>query len=198
MTDSRAILRRQHRERRAALPAPARIQAAEAMARHLEALPALGAPGYVAGYWAVGGEMSLHAVLHRLTGGAVYCLPMLMRDGRLRFAPWRPGDELVPNRFGIPEPAVAASSTIAPEDLAVALVPLVAFDAHGHRLGAGGGWYDRSFAFRHAHPSSPPPLLVGVGYEAQREARLPAEPWDVGMDMLATEAGLFPAIATDT
>jgi 5-formyltetrahydrofolate cyclo-ligase len=196
VTDSRAILRRQHRERRAALPAPARIQAAEAMARHLEALPALGSPGYVAGYWAVGGEMSLHAVLHRLSNGAVYCLPMLMRDGRLRFAPWRPGDELVPNRFGIPEPAVSASSTLAPEDLAVALVPLVAFDAHGHRLGAGGGWYDRSFSFRLSRSSAPSPLLVGVGYEAQREPRLAAEPWDVGMDMLATEAGLFAAIPT--
>jgi 5-formyltetrahydrofolate cyclo-ligase len=197
VTDSRAILRRQHRERRAALPAPARIQAAEAMARHLEAIPALRQPGYVAGYWAVGGEMSLHAVLHRLADGAVYCLPLLMRDGRLRFAPWRPGDELVPNRFGIPEPAVAASSTLGPEDLAVALVPLVAFDAHGHRLGAGGGWYDRSFAFRLARSSAPPPLLVGVGYEAQREPHLPAEAWDVGMDMLATEAGLFPAAPAD-
>ncbi len=196
MTDSRAILRRQHRERRAALPAPARIQAAGAMARHLEALPALRQPGYVAGYWAVGGEMSLHAVLHRLCDGAVYCLPVLMRDGRLRFAPWRPGDDLAPNRFGIPEPAVSASSTLAPEDLAAALVPLVAFDAEGHRLGAGGGWYDRSFAFRLAASAAPSPLLVGVGYESQREERLAAEPWDVSMDMLATEAGLFPALRT--
>jgi len=72
------------------------------------------------------------------------------------------------------------------------LVPLVAFDDAGNRLGMGAGYYDRSFAFRRAAPS--PPLLVGVGYEFQRVPALAAQPWDVPLDAVLTERGLqrFP------
>ena len=68
-------------------------------------------------------------------------------------------------------------------------MPLVAFSAAGTRLGMGGGYYDRSFAFRHGRGA--PPRLVGVGYGFQREDALAAEPWDVPLDAVATEAGLF-------
>src|SRR5690606_26994955 len=94
------------------------------------------------------GELPLHFVQLRLAPGQVWCLPCLQDDGSLRFAPWRPGDALKPNRYGIPEPDVAPSSTLAGADLAVVLMPLLGFDAAGHRLGMGGGYYDRSFAFR--------------------------------------------------
>jgi 5-formyltetrahydrofolate cyclo-ligase len=184
----RQHIRTRMREQRAALPPAARMQAAEAIATHLLSDPAFG-PGYVAGYWAMGGELPLHVLQMRLRPDQVWCLPCLEPGGRLRFAPWRPGDLLLPNRFGIPEPAVAPSSRLAPEDMAVVLLPLVAFSPTGDRLGMGGGYYDRSFAFRRQAPA--PPRLVGVGYGFQRRETLPAESWDVPLDAVVTEDGLL-------
>lgn len=184
----RKQLRAAMRSRRQALPAAARMQAAEALSQHLLADPDF-TDGYVAGYWAMGGEVPLHVLQMRLRPGQVWCLPCLEDDGSLRFAPWRPGDALESNRFGIPEPALSPDARLSPQDMTVILLPLLAFDLEGHRLGMGGGWYDRSLAFRHHHPA--PPRLVGVGYAFQQVAKLPAEAWDVPLDAVVTEAGLL-------
>ncbi len=183
--DARAGLRRDLRQRRRALPAAQRIAAAEALAQRLLALPFLPASGHVAGYWAMDGEIGLHAFQLRLPAGLVYCLPVLHGE-ELRFAPWRAGDGLVTNRFGIPEPDVAPSSALAPEQMALVVMPLVGFDDQGHRLGMGGGWYDRSFAWRIAAPA--PPWLVGVGFEVQRTSALDVQDWDVRPDAICTES----------
>lgn len=187
MTDHRTTLRRELRALRRTQPAAARIGGAEALAAQLSALPFAPQTGYVAGYWATDGEIALHAWQLRLPPGCVYCLPVLHEDQRLRFAPWRPGDALVANRFGIPEPDVADSSLLLPEDVSLIVLPLVGFDARGHRLGMGGGWYDRSFAFRQRRPA--PPWLVGAAFELQRVERLDAADWDVALDAVCTEAG---------
>ena len=183
--DARAGLRRDLRQRRRALPPAQRIAAAEALAQRLLALPFLPASGHVAGYWAMDGEIGLHAFQLRLPAGLVYCLPVLHGE-ELRFAPWRAGDGLVTNRFGIPEPDVAPSSALAPEQMALVVMPLVGFDDQGHRLGMGGGWYDRSFAWRIAAPA--PPWLVGVGFEVQRTSALDVQDWDVRPDAICTES----------
>ena len=195
-TPDRLDIRREMIAHRQALLAPARIAAATALADHLSHHPALEGTGYVAGYWAVRGEMSLHALLGGPRAGFVYCLPIVMPGSRLRFAPWRFGDPLVQNRFGIPEPDVAPSSTLAPEDLDAVLVPLVAFDRRGNRLGSGAGFYDRSFAFLRAAPRRPAkPLLIGVGYGFQEAPSLPAADWDVPLDLVATDHELIDCSA---
>jgi 5-formyltetrahydrofolate cyclo-ligase len=188
-------IRRRLRAQRAALDAPARMAAAEAVAKHFrENADLLGHPGYVAGYWAMGGEVPLHALQVRLFPGQVWCLPMLpdALPGPLAFAPWHHGDPLVTNRYGIPEPDVSAPSRLLAEELHVVLVPLVAFDDAGNRVGMGAGYYDRSFASRKSTPA--PPLLVGVGYEFQRVPALAAQAWDIPLDAVLTERGLqrFP------
>ncbi|TMN16865.1 5-formyltetrahydrofolate cyclo-ligase [Pseudoxanthomonas sp. X-1] len=190
MSDSDALpaLRARLRERRRALPAAARIAGAEALATRLLALPFLPERGYVAGYWATDGEIGLHAFQLKLPAGLVYCLPVLHGE-ELRFAPWRAGDGLVTNRFGIPEPDVAPSSALEPEQMALVVMPLVGFDDTGHRLGMGGGWYDRSFAARTA--SAPPPWLVGVGFETQRTELPPPRAWDVRPDAICTESSML-------
>lgn len=185
MSEPRRGLRRRLRERRNTLPAAARIAAAESFAERAATLPALQQGGYVAGYWAVAGELSLHALLPRLPAGCLYCLPQLHADGRLRFAPWRLGDPLVANRYGIPEPDVEPASCLDAGDLRAALLPLLGFDRRGHRLGMGGGWYDRSFAFR--RETAAPPHLIGVGYAFQEIEGLAAAAWDVPLDLVATE-----------
>lgn len=197
MTDHRAAprkaLRDTLRERRRQLPPATRIAAAEALSARLLALPFAPSEGHVAGYWAVDGEIALHVWQLRLPPDVRYCLPVLGEDGLLRFAPWRPGEALVANRFGIPEPAGAQA--LSAEAMAMIVLPLVGFDAMGQRLGMGGGWYDRSLAFRRER-TAPPPWLVGAGFSVQHIDTLPTEPWDVPLDAVCTESETFPSDAT--
>lgn len=179
--------RRALRAIRRAIPPASRIAAAEALAARL--LPTL-PDGPIAGYWAIDGELPLHVLQLRLPPGSTWCLPVLWEpDQTLRFAPWRAGEALVSNRFGIPEPDVPAASLLLPADMAAVLMPLTGFDAAGRRLGMGGGWYDRSFAFRREATS--PPLLVGIGFDQQQVDAVPVQPWDVVPDRIATPTRLI-------
>lgn len=187
-TAHRRQLRSQLRERRRALPAAQRIAAADRLAAHLLALPFAQHTGHVAGYWAMDGEIALHAWQLKLPHGCTYCLPVIAGE-RLAFAPWRPGDALGSNRYGIPEPLVEPDALLSAEQMSLVVLPLVGFDATGGRLGMGGGWYDRSFAFRHDSPA--PPWLVGAGFGFQRlDAPLDAAPWDVPLDAACTESDI--------
>ncbi|MBN6152568.1 5-formyltetrahydrofolate cyclo-ligase [Xanthomonas sp. AmX2] len=189
MTEDRARLRKHLRDTRRALPAGERIAAAEGLAERLLALPFLPREGFVGGYWALDGEIALHAFQLRLPDSLRYCLPVLHEDATLRFAPWRPGAPLRSNRYGIPEPDVDAADALAPAQMALVVTPLVGFDAAGQRLGMGGGWYDRSFAFRQTR--TPPPWLVGAAFAVQQTAPLCAETWDVALDAICTERQTF-------
>lgn len=183
---ARDTMRRELRAKRRALPAAIRIAAAEALASRLLTLPFAPVSGPVAGYWAMDGEMALHVWQMRLPRECTYCLPVLHEDGRLRFAPWRAGAALATNRFGIPEPDVPASALLPAEAMAFVVAPLVAFDAQGHRLGMGGGWYDRTFAFRRDRPA--PPHLIGAAFAAQQVESVFPEAWDMPLDALCTES----------
>lgn len=194
MIVDRAQLRRSLRERRRAIPAMERIAAAESLAQRLLALPFVPPSGHVAGYWAMDGEIALHAWQLQLPPALVYCLPVLCEDARLRFAPWRPGDALVTNRYGIPEPDLPPNAMIDADAMALVVVPLVGFDARGQRLGMGGGWYDRSFAARRQNARNTraaPPWLVGAGFAAQQIDVISAEPWDVALDAVCSERDTF-------
>jgi len=188
MTDPRNALRQQLRQARRNIPARERIDAAESLAEQLRALPFLPERGHVAGYWAMDGEIALHVFQMRLPAGLVYCLPVLEAAGgenRLAFAPWRPGDPLVSNRYGIPEPDVDAAMLLEPGEISLAILPLVGFDDAGNRLGMGAGWYDRSFAFRRDRAA--PPWLVGAAFSSQRVDALDHREWDVPLDAVCTE-----------
>jgi 5-formyltetrahydrofolate cyclo-ligase len=196
-TPDTAALRREIRARRAGLSPALRIAAAQQVADRLRALSILPSEGFAAGYWAVGGEIALHAWQVALPPSLIYCLPVLGDDGLLRFAPWRAGEALVANRFGIPEPDVQPSSLLPADRLALAIVPLVAFDARCHRIGMGGGWYDRTFAARAAGQCAAP-VLVGAAYEIQRVETLAPSSWDVPLDAVCTEATTYLRNTIDT
>jgi 5-formyltetrahydrofolate cyclo-ligase len=181
-------LRASLRSRRQAIPAAERMRAAEAIVPPLLAFPELALPCYVAGYWAMGGELPLHVLQLRLPAHCVWCLPCIQPDDSLRFAPWRPGDPLGANRFGIPEPSLGPEAQLNALELSLVLMPLLGFSASGQRLGMGGGFYDRTFAFR--RDSAAPPRLVGVAYAVQEAPEWNAEPWDVHLDAVVTEHGL--------
>lgn len=192
----RERLRAQLRAQRERLAPAERIAAAAGVAAALEQLPEFIVDERVAGYWAVGGEVPLHVALAALTArGQTYCLPVLDAAQALRFAPWRQGVALQANRYGIPEPQCSPADLLAPAALDLVLVPLVGFDRSGHRLGTGGGYYDRSFAFLKGVARPAQPILVGIGYSFQELSALPARDWDIQMDFVATERELIGCTA---
>lgn len=172
------------RKRRREIAPAQRIAAANALAENLLSLAFAPQSGLVAGYWAMGGEVALHTWQLNLPTTCTYCLPVLNGE-RLGFAPWRPGDPLISNQYGIPEPDVPHSTLLCPEEMALIVLPLVAFDGRGARLGMGGGWYDRSFAFRQNMPA--PPWLVGAAFALQQLDRIKTADWDVPLDAVCTD-----------
>ena len=144
----------------------------------------------IALYLGLGGEVSLTPVLSALwkQGKQVY-LPRIQANGNLSFHQHFPFRKLFKNRYGIFEPSMS-NPLIAPWRLDVVVTPLVGFDSQCQRLGMGGGFYDRTFAFKQTAPSKGP-VLVGVAYELQKVARLNAEPWDVKLDAVVTEKHVY-------
>jgi len=191
---TRDELRRHMRGLRAALAPAARHAAARAAAEIAAALPAFRAARRIAVYVAIEGELDPEPLvtLARHLGKEVF-LPVLPPGNNtpLTFLPYLAGAELRPNRFRIPEPAPSAGAALAPVELDLVFAPLVAFDARGQRLGMGGGYYDRSFAFLKG-ARRPHPVLMGYAYETQKVAELPAESWDVPLAGVVTEQQFYP------
>jgi len=184
MSAEKKRLRHDYKAKRLAIPASQRMQTAEAIARQLVNLPEWASTSYIAGYWASQGEVPLHIVQMRVQPPRVWCLPLVQEDKTLKFAPWRSGDALVSNQYGIPEPDISPTSLLDAKDLSIALMPLLAYTRTGTRLGMGGGYYDRSFSFRDGMDR---PLLVGIAYSDQEAEKLPSEDRDVKLDMLINE-----------
>lgn len=184
----RKALRAQLHERRAALTPGERIVASQALVESLEQIPQFLIDKRIGGYWAVAGELPLAALIQGLRArGQIYHLPVVGNDRHLKFAAWQPGGAIAANRYGIPEPECAAEDLIEPDQLDVVLLPLLGFDRGGHRLGFGGGYYDRSFAFLRERTSIDKPVLVGIGYASQEIPAIVAMPWDVRLDYIATD-----------
>ena len=199
MNEGRALLRARMSVRRNELDAKQRIAAAAGVLESLESLPEFVIDANVAGYWAVRGELPLNLAVASLTRREQqYFLPVLGQARQLRFAEYREGARLQGNRFGIPEPEVPTEALQTAGDMDVILLPLLAFDRKGHRLGTGGGWYDSSLAFLGNELRPARPLLVGIGYGFQEVEAVSIEPWDIDLDYVATDAELIACRADPT
>lgn len=104
-------------------------------------------------------------------------VPIVERKYTMKFRELVPQSMLAPNRFGILEPL--AGTTIAPHALHVVLTPVVAFDGGNRRIGMGGGYYDRTFAFLRNRRQLLRPKLVGLAFACQRVEKIAANPWDI-------------------
>jgi len=135
----------------------------------------------VSGFWPIGDEIDLRPLLRALhEHGNRVALPVTPRRGDpLTFREWRPGDVLVPERFGTLRPA---GDVLVPDML---LIPLLAFDIKGGRLGYGGGFYDRTLA------TLPNRFRLGCAFAAQQMDAVPSGPYDIRLDAVATERGII-------
>lgn len=179
-------IRQQMRAHRRELSAAVQYRAARRVCHQALRLPGVAQARSVALYLPNDGELDPRPLMRALTLRGVACyLPVLHRHrpGRLQFARWRPGMRFHCNRFRIPEPAYAPRREATALD--VILMPLVAFDQSGNRLGMGGGFYDRTLAPRRNRA-----ILIGLAHATQYYPGLPAQPWDVPLDGIITDRGL--------
>src|SRR5712691_1723083 len=150
---------------------------------HLErSFPGLAA-ARVAFCWPMRGEYDARPLTHTLRErGAVTALPVVVGSGQpLVFREWHPGVPLAPGPLGIPCPV--DSEPVIPT---VALLPMNGWDEAGYRLGYGAGFFDRTLA-----SMSKPPVAIGIGYELARMPTIRPQAWDIPMDWVVTERGVY-------
>jgi 5-formyltetrahydrofolate cyclo-ligase len=181
----KAALRRDLLARREALPAAERQAAGLAVAER--GLPVAVAPGTVAsGFSPMKSEISPLPLMRRLSDAGVdLALPVIGGRGQpLTMRAWSFGAPLVPGVWGIREPSADAPEAF-PDIL---IVPLLAFDCHGYRLGYGGGYYDRTIARLRAMK---PVTAIGIAFAAQQIDEVPITPRDERLDLVLTEDGIM-------
>jgi 5-formyltetrahydrofolate cyclo-ligase len=146
-----------------------------------------GSGAIVAGYMPMRSEIDPRLLMDRLAAaGSVLCLPDVVAEGTpLEFRRWTPYDPLDKGRYGIYVPSPAAD-VLVPD---VVLVPMLAFDRGGHRMGYGGGYYDRTMARLRDQGDV---LAVGLAFSGQVRDDLPVEPHDLRLDWIVTESAALP------
>jgi len=183
--DSKAALRREAMARRDALPPDARQAAAEAIAAR--PFPLAIAPGtIVSGFMQLKSEINPLPLMRKLAGqGARLALPVVAGRGKpLVMREWNFGEPLATGVWGIREPKPEAA-VVEPDIL---LVPLLAFDRAGHRIGYGAGYYDLTLAQLRARK---PIIAVGLAFAAQEVPAVPATLRDARLDLVLTERAVL-------
>ena len=189
LTPSRQQLRQAIRQQRRALTVAQQHHAAQQLARRLKSLLICRQAQHIAIYLPADGEISLipFAEMMQAAGKKLYLPIINPANKRLLFARYQQGDALIKNRLHIWEPKIKRLRPSWALDLV--LMPLVAFDAQGNRLGMGGGFYDCTFANKGKYSFGP--RLIGIAHQLQQVAQLPIEPWDVPVSGVATDQQWF-------
>ena len=183
--DLKKQLRREALARRDALDGLWRIEASLEMADAARDLIAVEPGAVVSGFWPTRSEVDVRPLMFALREkGARLCLPAILDRTRMIFRELVRGAELVDMGFGTVGPHAQAEAL----DPAIMLVPLAAFDARGHRIGYGAGYYDR--AIERLTNNGHAPRLIGIAFDCQEVELVPDEPHDVVIPEILTESGL--------
>jgi 5-formyltetrahydrofolate cyclo-ligase len=183
--DLKKLLRRKALARRDALDPVWRIEAGLDMAAKAGGEIAIEPGQVVSGFWPLRSEVDVRPLMSALAErGARLCLPAILDKTTIVFRELVRGAPMVEMGFGTVGPHEAAQVL----DPAVMLVPLAAFDARGHRIGYGAGYYDRAIA--RLIDKGAPPRLIGVAFGCQEVDLVPEEPHDVVLQAILTESGL--------
>jgi 5-formyltetrahydrofolate cyclo-ligase len=163
-----------------------RSSASTHAAQHLAASDLFNKSALISCYLARENEFETSAIISTIWQAKKNCyLPVMMQDkNHLQFALYNQDDTLKLGRFGIQEPA-EHKDLIKPSELEIVILPVWGFDLAGHRLGSGGGFYDRTFEFKKSGAKHP--LLIGLAYQQQEILALPYDEWDVNLDGILTE-----------
>ncbi len=190
----RQQLRKQMRNARRNLSRQQQAQAAQRLKRRLSRHPLLLGRNRIGFYLAGDGEISAQPLIDWVLKAGKECyLPVLhpVRQNRLWFVRYRPGCPMKRNRYGIDEPCGIRNPRVPAWGLDLVLLPLVAFDTDGGRLGMGGGYYDRTFAYKQRKSGLQGPKLLGLAHELQKTAKLELASWDVPLAGVATDRALY-------
>ena len=190
MSDEKSRLRAECRARRDAMSARDVVSASARVCERLEGWPAFRQAQAVMAYMAFGNEISLGPLMRRFAGKR-WIIPRILKkpEPHLVLHPYDPA-RLVRHPFGMLEPD-ASLPVIEPRELDLVLVPGLAFDRRGFRLGLGGGFYDRFLS----HVTA---ATVGIVYAALIVDRVPNDPHDRRVDFLACESSILPSIGPAT
>ena len=179
---SRAALRRRYRAARHALTLGEQRLHAQAVARWFAVSGLMHCFKRFAVYAPSDGELDPSPIAdHLLAAHKIVTLPVVERSRQLSFYRYTSTTPIVRNRFDIPEPDTRYATLVPTAVLDVVLLPLVAFDDAGSRLGRGGGYYDATFESRRRA------LRIGLAHELQHHTDLQHQPWDVPLDAVITE-----------
>lgn len=187
MTDRfKSAIRKTSRLIREKLPREYRQKAAAKICARIRRLEQYRYARCIALYHACNGEVDLDELWRSAPLQGKFCyFPFITEQKTLSFLPATPATGFKTNGFGIPEPDVDPSLAIAPKNLDLIFMPLVAFDRYGTRLGMGSGFYDRTLA-KEQHP-----LLLGVAYEFQRQPYLLPDEWDIPLTAIITQETIY-------
>ncbi len=194
---TRQQLRLSMRQQRQQLSSDRQTAASLGAKLTLETLPQYQESQNVAAYLASDGELDLSPCLELIHKSGKQCfLPRITSKTTMEFHAYCAGDDLLDNQYGIAEPKESAP-TIAATQLELVLLPLVGFSRSGARLGMGGGFYDRYFAFKAQQSSNPShdtqkPFLIGIAHSLQEIEQLPVESWDIPLCGILTEKEYIP------
>ncbi len=194
MSRSKKQLRQQMRNARRALSDSERHESATRVAQCLSKSRLFQRSRRIALYLPNDGELDPTPLLHAIWHSNKQCyLPVIQPSysGRLRFASYDVESRMINNKYGIPEPVASTCSIVPVWGLDLVLLPLVAFDAKGYRLGMGGGYYDRTFNFLRHRQYWKKPCLMGLAYEFQKVNVVPRDPWDIPLSGIMTDKNLY-------
>ncbi len=188
-----ASIRKRKRRQRRELSATEQDLHAARLTGHITRLTEYRRSRHIACYLANDGEINPENIIeHAWALRKTVYLPVLSPlQNRLYFAPYTKHCRLIRNRFDIIEPDCHPSQWRQAWQLDLLLLPLVAFDENGNRIGMGGGFYDRTLAYRHQMTRWKKPVLIGLAHELQKCELLLSQPWDIPLDMIATEKQLY-------
>jgi 5-formyltetrahydrofolate cyclo-ligase len=187
----RESLRRKIRNHRQELSDDEIFESSWSITRHLIESSQFKSSKRIACYLSTGGEVDTQFILDACWSlNKTVLLPTLspLGDGKLWFVRHEPGQTLRMNRYSIAEPVFSRRDLMRPAQIDLVLAPLVAFDGQGHRLGMGGGYYDRTFAFLNQRSHWQRPWFIGLAYEFQQVPQLESHFWDVNLQGIVTES----------
>lgn len=190
MNGERSHLRRQLRHARRALTPLQQRMASLQLVRQLAQHPLYRRSQHIAFYLANDGEIDPRLLMqHAQRLGKQCYLPVLSEwpANRMHFQRLISQQRWVTNRFGIREPMLNRRLQARPWRLDLILMPLVGFDENGNRLGMGGGFYDRTFAYRQHRQHWQGPRLLGLAHDCQKVSQLPTAPWDIPLDGIVSD-----------